>query len=307
MAIVKIPPLLCALALLALLAFSASTASAQTLRTYVSGLGDDANPGTRLAPMRTFQAAHDNTLPGGEINCLDAGNFGPVAIGKSLTIDGRGVAAGISGGVGFGVAVVGATGTINVVLRNLDLTGHETTASGNSIGVRVTGSAVVKIERCTINGFGDAGIDFRTNTAASSLYVSDCSVHNCNAQGIIVNPVSATCTATIIRTIISECGGAGVRSEPGATVFAKEVTATGNGGGFSATAGSNMTVSNCTSTFNGQGVATGGVTELIATDVFRNAGPGLFKSGAGLLRSNKNNRVFGNNPDGTPNGTVPFK
>src|SRR5215213_5695658 len=73
-----------ALALIAL-ALPAS-ASAQATRTWVSGVGDDANPCGRTAPCKTFAGAISKTAAGGEINCLDPGGFGGLTITKSLTI-----------------------------------------------------------------------------------------------------------------------------------------------------------------------------------------------------------------------------
>src|SRR2546421_10988885 len=74
-----------ALALIAL-AIPAS-ASAQATRTWVSGVGDDANPCSRTAPCKTFAGAISKTAAGGEINCLDPGGYGSVTITKSMTID----------------------------------------------------------------------------------------------------------------------------------------------------------------------------------------------------------------------------
>src|SRR5438270_167366 len=69
-----------------MLAFAAM-AQAQASRTWVSGVGDDANPCSRTAPCKTFAGAISKTAAGGEINCLDPGGFGTVTITKSITID----------------------------------------------------------------------------------------------------------------------------------------------------------------------------------------------------------------------------
>src|SRR5215212_1553009 len=65
---------------------SATPANAQATRTWVSGVGDDANPCSRTAPCKTFPGAISKTAAGGEINCLDPGGFGGVTINKSLSI-----------------------------------------------------------------------------------------------------------------------------------------------------------------------------------------------------------------------------
>jgi len=70
----------------AVLLASAATARAQATRTWVSGVGDDANPCSRTAPCKTFAGAISKTAAGGEINVLDPGGFGGVTITKSITI-----------------------------------------------------------------------------------------------------------------------------------------------------------------------------------------------------------------------------
>ena len=70
-----------------LLSVLATSAHAQASRTWVSGVGDDANPCSRTAPCKTFAGAISKTAMNGEINCLDPGGFGAVTITKSITID----------------------------------------------------------------------------------------------------------------------------------------------------------------------------------------------------------------------------
>jgi hypothetical protein len=65
-------------------------AQAQATRTWVSGVGSDANACTRTAPCLTFAGAIAKTAAGGEIDALDPGGFGTLTITKSITIDGGG-------------------------------------------------------------------------------------------------------------------------------------------------------------------------------------------------------------------------
>src|ERR1700730_8489913 len=82
--------------LIGLVPFLASApAQAQATRTWVSGVGDDANPCSRTAPCKTFAGAISKTAPSGEINALDSGGFGAVTITKAITIDGGGNIAGV--------------------------------------------------------------------------------------------------------------------------------------------------------------------------------------------------------------------
>src|SRR5258708_4355110 len=85
MKILRITSNLVALAVLAL-GFT-SMANAQASRTWVSGVGDDANPCSRTAPCKTFAGAISKTANLGEIDCLDPGGFGAVTITKSITIN----------------------------------------------------------------------------------------------------------------------------------------------------------------------------------------------------------------------------
>src|SRR5450432_2266618 len=111
--------LVSALALISANCVAMSTpANAQATRTWVSGVGDDANPCSRTAPCKTFAGAISKTTAAGVISVLDPGGFGVVTITKSMTIDGGGVdgsvlAAGIAG------IIINAAATDQVVLRNL--------------------------------------------------------------------------------------------------------------------------------------------------------------------------------------------
>src|SRR5438270_7738641 len=110
----RLAKLVPALALIAL-ALPAS-ASAQASRTWVSGVGDDANPCSRTAPCKTFPGAISKTAAGGEINCLDPGGFGGVTITKSITIKCQYTEGGVLVS-GTNAIVVNAAATDKVTLR----------------------------------------------------------------------------------------------------------------------------------------------------------------------------------------------
>src|SRR5579884_3459707 len=108
------------LAIAALVLAAPSLALAQATRTWVSGVGDDANPCSRTAPCKTFAGAISKTAAGGEINVLDPGGFGAVTITKSITISSESPEAGVlvSGTNGI---VIAAGPTDTVILKNLDI------------------------------------------------------------------------------------------------------------------------------------------------------------------------------------------
>lgn len=104
-----------------LIAVTAPAAHAQATRTWVSGVGDDANPCSRTAPCKTFAGAISKTAAGGTISALDSGGFGAVTITKSITLDGTGTQASLLAVGTNGVNINSAAA--DVVLRNVDITG----------------------------------------------------------------------------------------------------------------------------------------------------------------------------------------
>ena len=109
---------------------------AQATRTWVSGVGDDANPCSRTAPCKTFAGAISKTAAGGEIDALDPGGYGTVTITKSILIDGThgaGFGSILSSGVNGVNVNDSATGTPNTIvvrLHSLSINGAGTTLGG---------------------------------------------------------------------------------------------------------------------------------------------------------------------------------
>src|SRR5215472_9685213 len=153
---------LCALAL---------PAHAQATRTWVSGVGDDANPCSRTAPCKTFAGAISKTAPFGEINCLDPGGFGAVTITKSIIISCEAGTAGVlvSGTNGI---VINVASTDVVYLRGLDFEGLTTGLSG----ILFLGAGTLHVEHCLIRLFKSSSAAIGINIAPngpSKVFVSD--------------------------------------------------------------------------------------------------------------------------------------
>src|SRR3954453_760609 len=104
----------------------ASLAQAQASRTWVSGVGDDANPCSRTAPCKTWAGAISKTAVNGEIDAMDPGGFGTVNITKGITIDGGQTHASILATVTNGI-IINITGVANdtqkVIIRRLSING----------------------------------------------------------------------------------------------------------------------------------------------------------------------------------------
>ena len=99
-----------------------SLAQAQASRTWVSGVGDDANPCSRTAPCKTWAGAISKTAACGEIDALDPGGFGAVTITKSITLDGTGTFASILASLTTGI-IVNAAATDVITIRGISING----------------------------------------------------------------------------------------------------------------------------------------------------------------------------------------
>src|SRR6201991_3167896 len=97
-------------------------AQAQATRTWVSGVGDDANPCSRTAPCKTWAGAISKTAVNGEIDALDPAGFGAVTITKAVTLDGTAALGGITN-PGVNGVIINAPATDNVILRGLSIHG----------------------------------------------------------------------------------------------------------------------------------------------------------------------------------------
>jgi hypothetical protein len=107
---------------------------------------------TQATPCRTFQAAHDVVDAGGQVVALDAADYGPLAISKSVSIvGGAGASAAIDVASGNGISI--ATAGVDVVLRNLTITG-----SGGAIGIAMTAGHSITLEDSVVSGFASDGI-----------------------------------------------------------------------------------------------------------------------------------------------------
>src|SRR5260370_400013 len=154
-----------------------SLGHAQATRTWVSGVGDDANPCSRTAPCKTFAGAISKTAAGGEIDALDSGGYGTVVISKSITIDGTGHLAGILAASVNGITINAneTTNLISVRLRGLSINGIGLGLNG----INVIAADKVVIEDCIIDGFTLNGL----NVAAGKVFVKNTTIRN-NKVGV---------------------------------------------------------------------------------------------------------------------------
>src|SRR5882757_5449609 len=171
---------------------SVAPASAQATRTWVSGVGNDANPCSRTAPCKTFAGAISKTAVNGEINCLDSGGFESLTITKSLTVDCHDIFASDLNAATFGMTInidsfVGTDVRKTVRLPNLNFNGFNT----GTVGIRIVGAAsagsAVFIEDCMLDGnFGAPGKGISDErSGGGELTVQNTTIRDMSGSGIV--------------------------------------------------------------------------------------------------------------------------
>jgi len=222
---------------------AAGQAHAQATRTWVSGVGDDANPCSRTAPCKTFAGAISKTLDGGEIDTLDPGGFGAVTITKNITIanDGVGTAGVLASGTN-GITINAPAGTIiSVYLRNLVIDGAPSTSWGLN-GVNVVNGGDVHIDGCVIHSFRGSpgvGVNVHTSADASRVFITNTKIYGNNTG--IQNTSTVSASVAIIDTVIDKNFNYGIQGTTSSAVFSlHRSVVTGNGVGISAPAPSKV-------------------------------------------------------------------
>jgi hypothetical protein len=280
------------LTVLVLLFACSALAQAQATRTWVSGVGDDANPCSRTAPCKTFAGAISKTAPGGEINVLDPGGFGAVTITKPITISSEGFEAGVLVSGTNGIIVNVPNGTDVVVLRGLDIEGLGTGLSGITV---LTGGTVF-VEKCTINRF-TTGINFVPTVANSQLHVVDSIVRNNGTGntggGILVGPTGSGTVKASLDRVRLENNVFGLKTQGSSNTTVNDSVAAGNAFAGLSSAGASaltiLTIENSESANNqtGVGCASGTTVRIGNTKIIGNPTPVT----ASLCFSFKNNDI----------------
>ena len=188
--------LLCASLCAMVSLFAASPVRAQSVL-WVASNGSDANNCAQTTPCATFQGAI-NKGSVAQVRCLTSGNYGPISITASLTIDcGTGNVGTVSiTAPGNNAININTSSAATVTLRHLGLSGNNLGANGIAAGSFASGTLV--IEDCTIQGFVGDGIFFTTTAGRGQLQVSDSQIGN-NDTGIIVQPGNQIATVTLNR------------------------------------------------------------------------------------------------------------
>jgi hypothetical protein len=315
-----------------LIAGFSAAAQAQATRTWVSGVGDDANPCSRTAPCKTFAGAFSKTAAGGEISVLDPGGFGAINLIRSMSLVAEGGEGGILAAGTTGVIVNGAG--IRVNLRGLIIEG----AGSGVNGIRFINGDALHVTDCQIRGFaaGGAGnqngILMAPTAAGGELFVNDTLIAENGASnigsGILIKPPAGGSAVVVLDNVNVEnnIGPFAVMADgstSSANVFVTVVgsSISGNfGGGVGANSPSAgaapVTVLIDKSTVNGNktaGVNANGVNAtgagsarvLVGGSSVSNNANGMTVTASGVLRSYGDNYIDGNLADNGPFTTTP--
>lgn len=281
-------------------AVMANGAYAQATRTWVSGVGDDANPCSRTAPCKTYAGAISKTAAGGEISTLDPGGFGSVTITKSITISGDGQLAGILNAGTNGITINAGASDV-IILRSLSIAG----AGSGTNGINYLAGGSVLVDNVSICCQTLAGINVSLS-ASGSLAVRNSTI-NGGTNGIKVNGTAGTVNVSVDHVTIKGASNAAIDAVYGNTDVQYSTIAQNSGYGLYGEGGS-INIDNSQIIGNGTALmADTGSTIRITNNSFYDNGL-AFACGSGTLASAGNNRK-GNNTGGSgtvcpPNGTI---
>jgi hypothetical protein len=281
----------------------AGLAGAQASRTWVSGVGDDANPCSRTAPCKTFAGAISKTAAGGEIDALDPAGYGALTITKAITIDGGGgqVASVLVSGTN-GIVVQAGPSDV-VILRNLRFNGIGTGING----IRWLAGKALFVESCYIFGFTTNGIDIEKSDGGKA-YITDTTVENNGVSGLLSRNTINNVQTTVDNSRF-ENNQFGIASEDFSKISVRHSVTSGNSSvgllSEAVTAGpALLDVHDSTSAHNNIGLQAGGSGVASVADI---TGLSLFDNPQGIVNnSGGTTNTFHTNyttTTGSPNGT----
>ena len=216
-----------------LLSFVVALPAVAGPRTFVSGLGNDANP-TREQPKRTFASALTVTNPGGQIVALDSAGYASstLTINKSVSII---VPPGVAGfitvsGANDGITI-NAAATDVVSIRGLIIENSSRSASPS--GIRSNSVGTLRVEDCAVRNFNYGILFYPSNEGHLQ-------VHGGSARQNVFGIYLAPSTAVPVDGIVTDCRlenngyGLFVNAANGGTarLTAGDCTISGNGIGI---------------------------------------------------------------------------
>lgn len=263
--------------------------------TFASGRGADAaNCGSVAAPCRTLQQAVNVAPPGGYVVLLDAADFGPVHIQKSISISAEAAGATVRGSatnLGRFPVLIEAGPNDVVRLRGLTIDG----ASLASDGIDFFTGKFLEVANCVVRNFVGPGIYPTAGGGAFSVVDTTASG---NGVGLRAITLSGKMTGFIDGLRLNN-NGAGLSDElyHGGKIVAVNSSASGHPYfGFSA-AGEELTLRNTTASHNRDGLATQGDGAIVLSRSTVVGNTAAVKANGGGVVSSGDNIVRGNGDD----------
>ena len=270
--------------------------NAQATRTWVSGVGDDANPCSRTAPCKTFAGAISKTAAGGEISVLDPGGFGSLTITKSIVIDGEGTLAGVLNSSTNGIVIAAGQSDV-VVLKRMMIDGGGTGLAG----IRYMSGAQLIVEDSLITGQTQGGIEVAATTGSSANLVVRNTSMNGGQTGVKIDSTSIPVNATLSKVSITGSSN-GVEVQSGNLAIIDSIVTQNTGTGLLASGGS---ITGQDNLLSGNGIAvqaTGGSASIDKSMLSGNGIAVQAQNGATIRISN--NSIYNNQTGVACGGTV---
>jgi hypothetical protein len=282
----------------------ATDAQAQATRTWVSGVGDDANPCSRTAPCKTFAGAISKTAAGGEISVLDPGGFGAVTITKAITLNGDGTLAGILNSLVNGI-IINAAAADKIIIRNISING----ATNGINGIQYLAGGEVVVDNVTISGCTGNGINMALSNNGA-LHVRDTRITKCG-NGIVVSTTVGAAVASLDNVRADQMTNGVSVGANGRAAIRNSSFVNHSGSGVVLTASTAIAnIFNSMFAHNSTGVFANasGASARISGNGFFNNSTGINFAVGGVISSDTSN-VFGGNSSngGPPNGPALVK
>lgn len=216
---------------------------------FVSVKGDDRRDcATPATACRTFQRAHNQTSPRGELIALTPGDYRALTINRSISVTGVD-GAGIFGGVAETIQIQIAAGPSDVVfLTGLTLDGAGIAKYGVGPAPAAVQQPAVFVRKCSIRNMASGGVVASGRTLVEDAHVSNPSgnlslggrslVHRVVAAGTGTSEIASAAATTISESSLAG-GSFGILAVDGA-VFLNRSAVSGNSTGSAVIGGSGI-------------------------------------------------------------------
>ena len=302
-----------------------ASASAQATRTWVSGVGNDANACSRTAPCKTWAGAISKTAAGGIMMAMDDGGFGALTITKPITVDGGKHQAGslASGGInGINVNIDPAVQPANfvnngrVVLKNLKLEGNASIPSSGAFilglnGIRILNARSVKLYNVDIGHFSRNGVAIEpTANQTVKVVVRNSEIHDNDGAGVMAAPANnAVARVTVQGNALDENRCGVVAAQFGLSHVYTTNCGTNAPSAATGTVAINTLENGITDSLSSAALATGANTtvRIGGNNITGSLGPALSAINGGSILTWNDNRISGNpGGNGATTGAITF-